>query len=163
MSWNRLVRAGHGPKGDGQGPLEPGETLTLNLPHVVGRPLPDTVQAIAGIWVDGETFGQQTWIKALMEMNASQISDYEQAIAVLKEGVGNNWTREQYLAALDGKPDSLPVYSIRRTFEVNQALRQRPQLVRSTAERLLRNFEQDLQLLLGQKAGEPTANSPGHP
>lgn len=163
MNWNPLVRAAHGPKGDGQGPLEPGKTLTLILPRVVGGPLPDKIEVIAGIWEDGETFGEPTWTKVLMEMNASIVSAYEQAIALIKEGIENNWTREQYLAALEGKPDSLPFDSMRQTFEANQALDQRPEHAKNVAQILSHRFEQDLLLLRPQKAVEPVASAPGHP
>jgi hypothetical protein len=160
MNWNQLVRAGQGSRNDGQGPLEPGKTLTLNLPRVVGGPLPDKIEVIAGIWADGETFGQPTWIKVLMEMNASMVSAYEQAIALLKEGIENNWTREQYLAALESKPESLPFYSMRQTFQANQALDQHPQLAKNVAQSLSHHFEQDLQLLRPQKAVEPVPSAP---
>lgn len=152
MNWNPLVRAGHGPKGEAQGPLEPSQTLTLNLPHVVGGPLPDKVEIIAGVWADGETFGQAVWVKSLIDTNASMASAYEKAIALLQEGIEHNWTRQQYLAALDGKPDSLPVYSIRQTFLANKGLDQRPQLAKTVAQNLLDHFEQDLQLLRPQKS-----------
>ena len=152
MNWNPLVRAGHGPKGEAQGPLEPSQTLTVNLPRVVGGPLPDKVEIIAGIWADGETFGQAVWVKSLIDPNASMVSAYEQAITLLQEGIEHNWTKEQYLAALVGKPDSWPVYSIRQTFRANQGLDQHPQLAKRVAQNLLDHFEQDLQLLRPQKS-----------
>ena len=136
--------------------------MTMNLPHIVGRPFPDKVKVVAGIWADGETFGEQVWVKTLVNNRASFVSAYEQAIALLKEGIENNWTRQQYLAALDGKPESLPFYSIRRTFQANQSLGQRPQLAKNIAQSLLHHFEQDLQLLRPQKAVEPVASTPGH-
>jgi hypothetical protein len=152
MNWNPLVRAGHDPQGDAQGPLEPSRTLTLNLPHVAGGPLPNKVEIIAGIWADGETFGQAFWIKSLIDTNASMVSVYEKAIALLQEGIEHNWTREQYLAALNGKTDSLPFYSIRQTFLANEGLDQHPQLAKTVAQHLLDHFEQDLQLLRPQKS-----------
>jgi hypothetical protein len=162
MNWNPLVRAGHGPKGEAQGPLDPSQTLTLNLPHVVGGPLPDKVEIIAGIWADGETFGQAVWVQSLIDTNVSIVSAYEKAIALLQEGIEHNWTREQYLAALDGQPDSLPVHSIRQTFLANQGLDQHPQRAKTVAQKLLDHFEQDLQLLRLQKSAAPADSASGY-
>ena len=114
--------------------------------------MPDKVEIIAGIWADGETFGQAVWVKSLIDTNASMVSAYEKAIALLQEGIEHNWTREQYLAALNGKPDSLPVYSIRQTFLANQGLDRHPQLAKTVAQNLLDHFEHDLQLLRPQKS-----------
>jgi hypothetical protein len=157
-----FLLSSRGPHGEPLEPLKPGESVTMNLPHMVGRPLPDKLKVVAGIWADGQTFGEQVWVKALVDHRASYVSAYEQAIALLKEGIENNWTREQYLAALDGKPQSLPFYSIRRTFQANQALDQRPQLAKNIAQRMLDHFEQDLERLHPQKAVEPVASASGH-
>lgn len=151
MNWNPLIRAGHGPDGEAQGPLDPNKTLTFNMPRVFGSPLPNKVEIIAGIWADGDTFGQDPWVKPLFDMNAASVSAYEQAIALLKEGIVQNWTREQYLAALDGKPNSLPVYSIRQTFQANQVLDRHTELAKRVSQNLVDHFEHDLQLLRPQK------------
>src|ERR1700679_1662405 len=37
--------------------LEPAASISILLPHVVGGPLPDKVEVVAGIRADGETFG----------------------------------------------------------------------------------------------------------
>ena len=58
MDWDPLVQGRGDPGRSRSGPLEPGASLTMNLPHKVGGPLPDRVEVIAGIWEDGETFGQ---------------------------------------------------------------------------------------------------------
>jgi len=161
MNWDPLVQ-GRGPKGEAQGPLVPGQSVTLFMPHKVGAPLPDKVEVIAGIWADGQTFGKEEWVKTLVDTRASFASAYEQAIALLQEGIENNWARQQYLVALDGKPESLPFYSMRQTFQANQSLDHHPQYAKTIAKSLLHHFEQDLQLLRPQKAIEPAISAPGH-
>ena len=162
MNWDSLVGT-RGQHGEPQGPLESGASVTMGLPHEVGGPFPDKVKVVAGIWADGETFGEQVWVKTLVDYRASFVSAYEQAIALLKEGIENNWTRQQYLAALDGKPQSLPFYSIRSTFQANRGLDVHPQRAKNIAQSLLHHFEQDLQRLRPpQKAVEPVASTPGH-
>lgn len=157
-----FLLSSRGPHGELLEPLKPGESVTMNLPHIVGKPLPDKLKVVAGIWADGETFGEEVWVKTIVDLRASYVSAYEKAIALLKEGIKNGWTREQYLGALDGKPQSLPFYAIRKTFQANQALDQRPQLAKNIAQRMLDHFEQDLQRLRSQKAVEPVANASGH-
>jgi hypothetical protein len=160
MNWDSLLQEGRGPKLETQGPLEPGQTLTLFLPHSVGGPLPDKVEIIAGIWADGETFGQTAWVKLLVDRRTSVASAYEQAIALLQEGIEHNWTREQYLAALNSKSDSAPMYSIRKTLLANQGLDTHPQLVKHVAQGLSAHFEQNLQVLQPQKSAEQVRSAP---
>ena len=128
--------------------------MTLFLPHKVGGPLPDKVEVIAGIWADGETFGQTVWVKTLVDHRASMVEAYEQAIALLEEGIEHNWTREQFLAALDGKQDSMPIYAIRQTLLRNQGLDKSPPHMKLVAQDLMAHFEQSLQLLRPQKPPE---------
>lgn len=158
IGWDSLIGT-RGPHGEPLGPLEPKASLTMNLPHVVGGPFPDDVKVVAGIWEDGETFGEAVWVKALVDMRASLVSAYEQAIALLKEGIEGDWTRQQYLAAMEGKPQSMPFYSIRRTFQANQSLDQRPQRAKNIAQGLLDHFQRALQMLRPQKAPEPVASA----
>lgn len=40
---------------EGQPPIEPGASISQYLFHVVGRPLPDKIAVIAGVWADGGT------------------------------------------------------------------------------------------------------------
>jgi hypothetical protein len=154
MNWDPLVQGGRGPRGEAQGPLEPGQTVTLFMPHKVGGPLPDKVEVIAGIWADGETFGQTVWVKTLVDHRASMMAAYEQAIALLQEGIEHNWTREQFLAALDGKQDSMPINAIRQTFLTNQGLDKSLSHMKHLAQDLMAHFEQSLQLLRPQKPPE---------
>ena len=48
IDWDAIVQ--------GMKSLEPGGSISIPLPHVVGGPLPDKVEIVAGIWADGETF-----------------------------------------------------------------------------------------------------------
>lgn len=71
MAWDPILQGSGDPRSQTAGPLEPGAGMTLSLPHVVGRPLPDTVEVIAGIWADGETFGQPDRVKLLLTSAAN--------------------------------------------------------------------------------------------
>jgi hypothetical protein len=154
VNWDSLLPA-RGLHGEPVTPLKPGESVTMNLMHVVGKPFPDKLKVVAGIWSDGQTFGDDVWVNAILKNRATYVSAYEQAIALLKEGIENNWTREEYLAAVDDKPVTLPIYAIRSTFQGNQALNDRPQLATKIAQRMLDHFQQDLQRLRPENSKAP--------
>jgi len=139
MSWDPIVQAGNRQRPQ---PLEPGASVTLNLPHRVGGPLPDKIEVVAGIWEDGETFGAAVWVKQLLDSRAGFASAYEQAIAFLQRGLDENWTHEQYLAGLNSKPDSLPIYAIRSTLQANQRANEKTlrAIVKSLQEYFTRNL-----------------------
>jgi hypothetical protein len=129
------------------------------LPRVGDQPFPDNVKVVAGIWEDGTTFGDEVWVNTLLHTRADYISAYEQAIAIMKQGIEANWTRQQYLDAINGMRPSQPYYAILRTFEANQALDQHPQTINHLAQLLLDRFQQSLQLLRPQKPAEPTPSA----
>jgi hypothetical protein len=101
-------------------PLEPSAHMSGNLPHVVGDPYPDKVEVIAGVWADGETFGQPEWVKIILTDRERQAFAYEQAANFLQRGLDLNWTREQFLQALNDMPNSIAIFSVRSTLEANQ-------------------------------------------
>ncbi len=147
MDWDALVQGGPDLRRGGQKPLEPGASMTMFLPHKVGGPLPDGAEIVAGIWADGVTFGEQDWLAVILSNRASLLSAYEQAISLLQKGLRETWTRNQYLAALNGKPDSLPMYSIRSTLQANQKLLEDPRSVQLAMRDLLASFTRSLALL----------------
>src|SRR6266851_1282041 len=89
----------------GERPLEKGASISENLFHVVGAPLPDKVEVIAGMWSEGEPFGQSDWVKVILANHAARVSSYEQEISFLQRGLDQNWTREQFLAGLSSMPN----------------------------------------------------------
>ena len=102
-------------------PVEPNAHMSGNVPHIVGNPYPDKVEIIAGVWADGETFGQPEWVKIILTGREMQASAYEQAANFLQRGLDQNWTREQFLQALGEMLNSVGMYSIRSTLEANQS------------------------------------------
>jgi hypothetical protein len=72
--------------------------------HLSSGPLPDKVEVFAGIWADGETFGEADWVKELVDRRTSLASTYEQGISLLQQGLEHSWTRDQYLAAVNNLP-----------------------------------------------------------
>jgi hypothetical protein len=134
--------------------------MTMVLPHQVGGPLPDKVEAVAGIWADGETFGQEVWLKRLLDHRAAMTSAYEQAISLLQQGLDQNWTSNQYLAALNSKPNSLPFYSIRSTVEANSKLSENQRPLQHAMQHLLAYFTQNLAVLHQAKPSGSVPEAP---
>jgi hypothetical protein len=126
-------------------PLERGASVTENLPRVVGGPLPDKVEVIAGIWADGQTFGQPDWVRVILQDRALRMSQYEQAISLLKQRLNEQWSRDQYLSALGSRQDSIAIYSIRSTLMANPQLGGRN--LQQTIQRLLENITQRLEIV----------------
>jgi len=132
--WDALIQ--------GQPPIEPGASISQYLPHVVGGPLPDKIEVIAGVWADGETFGQPLWVNNILKTRAMRAAEYEDAAAILQQGLDQNWSSDQYLQAFSGKPDSGPVYTVRTALAVNQQAAHTPQAFTHTMQFLLQTFRQ---------------------
>jgi hypothetical protein len=123
-------------------PIEPGGSISQYLSHVVGNPLPDKVDVVAGVWADGETFGDSIWVKNILETREMRASAYELAATVLQQGLDQNWTRNQYVQAISDKPNSGPIIAIRSTLQANQQFAEEPQLLRGAIQVLLESFRQ---------------------
>ena len=126
----------------GQPPIEPGASISQYLSHIVGDPLPDKVEVVAVVWVDGETFGQPVWVNSILKNRAMRASEYEDAAAILQRGLDRNGSSDQYLQAFSDKPDSGPVYTVRTALKVNQQTNHTPQVFTHTMQFLLQFFRQ---------------------
>ena len=49
----------------------------------------------------------------ILKTRAMRASEYEDAAAILQQGLDQDWTRNQYLQAFSDKSDSGPVYTVR--------------------------------------------------
>jgi hypothetical protein len=150
--WDALVQ--------GQLPIEPGANLSQYLGHPVGDPLPNKVEVIAGVWEDGETFGQAVWVQQILKNREKLAAAYEQAIAVLQQGLERNWTGEQYLAAFVNKPNSGPVYAIHRTLEANAKPGHDAQSLPMAMRSLLAYFTRNLAVIRQAKRTGGVATKP---
>jgi hypothetical protein len=142
----------------GERPLEQGASISENLPRVVGAPLADRTEVIAGIWSDGEAFGQSDWVKIILANRAARISSYEQETSFLQRGLDKNWTREQYLEGLSGMPIPGIFSGIRTTLEANQSLNNKPELLQRVIHTVLESLNQKLELI--RQAKTPTSATP---
>lgn len=159
MEWDPATQGGGDERRKIPKPLEPGASMTLNLPYKVGDSFPDKVDVIAGVWADGETFGAADWVKAIQNNRASLDSAYEQAISFLQQGLDRGWTRSQYLEALTSKSNALPFYSIRSTLEASRNSDSDPRALKHAMQSLMAYFTQNLDLLRkARPAGEVPSN-----
>jgi hypothetical protein len=123
-------------------PIEPGSSLSHYLSHVEGRPLPDKIEVVAGVWADGQTFGQPDWVKIILKDREMRAVEYDQAAAILQQGLGENWTRDQYLRVLGGKQNSGPIQIIRSTLIANERSEETPEFLRRLVQKMRDSFVQ---------------------
>jgi len=71
-----------------------------------------------------------------------QASQYDDAAAILQQGLNQNWTRNQYQQAFSDKPDTGPVYTVRTALSATQQTGQTPQEFTHTMQFLLQTFRQ---------------------
>jgi hypothetical protein len=160
MDWDPAIQAGGDARRNSPKPLEPGASMTLNLPYKVGDPYPDKVEVIAGVWADGETFGVAEWVKAIIDNRASLISAYEQAISLLQQGLDEKWTRGQYAEAVNSKSNLLPFSAIRSTLKAGRSSDDDAQSLRLAMQDLLAYFTQNLDSLQRAKSPEKVPSNP---
>jgi hypothetical protein len=134
-------------------PIEPNSSISQFLGHRVGGPLPDNVEVVAGVWVDGETFGQPDWVNIILKGRESQVAAYDQAITLLRQGMGEKWTREQYLQALNKEPNSAPFHRIRDTLTANDNLDEQSERMNRLMQKMLDSFAEKSDQL---KKAKPT-------
>ena len=98
--------------------------VSLPLGHVDGEPYPDKVEVAAAIWADGTTFGDADYLKHILRGRADLANKFDRVISLLQTGLQQEWTRDQYLAALEKLPDaSKPqAYGVRSTLKLNTNL-----------------------------------------
>ena len=150
---------------DPQGPFEPGAAMEMFLPHVSTGPIPNKVEVVAGIWADGETFGEADWVKELVDRRASLASTYEQAISLLQQGLNQSWTRDRYLAAVNNLPvpsseRPSPYALIRTAVALSPNSRADPEALQRAIQDLSAHFTQKLDQLRPAKpsAGDVTSH-----
>jgi hypothetical protein len=137
-------------------PMEPGGSISQYLSHIIGNPLPDNVDVVAGVWADGETFGDSIWVKNILETREMRASAYEHAATVLQQGLDQNWTRDQYLQAISDKPNSGAIIAIRSTLQANHQFAEKPQLLRGAVQVRLESFRQKIRT---DSEGRPTTSA----
>ena len=153
LDWDPIVQDLPLSRAEADHPLEAGTSKTMYLPHAVGESLPDTVEVVAAIWADGETFGDDKWVRVILNNRASLALAYENAIGMLQKGLDENWTRDQYLDAVNkprhtgpGEVYGGPVLAIRNTLR-NRIFDEKPLLLRHAVQNLQAHFEERLDLL----------------
>lgn len=113
----------------GQQPLEPGASVSLNLPRRPDGPTPDKVEVGAAVWADGETEGREDLVKLIVANRVMKESEYDQAVSLLQQGLELNWDADQYLAVSSGRTETELNHMIRSNLEANQNLNVKPQIL----------------------------------
>jgi hypothetical protein len=155
MVWDSLLHEVVAPVPDPQLPLAPNASMSLNLPHVMERPIPDQIEILAGIWSDGETFGDKLWIDRILGMRASTLSSYQLGISILQEALDKDWTEDQIVDALKGQPSGVAIYTLRGNFPLNNTnttLKETSGMLKSRIRFMLSDFTRKADLLRAAKS-----------
>jgi len=123
-------------------PVEPGDGISRSLSELVFTPQPDRIKVIAAVWTDGETFGAPAAVNFILNHRQATAAEYEDAAAILQQGLSQNWTRDQYERAFRDKPDTGAVYTVRTALSATLQTAPTPQEFTHTMQFLLTNFQQ---------------------
>jgi hypothetical protein len=129
------------------GPLEPGTDMTMYLAHIVGAPPSDQVEVVAGVWADGETFGDPSELKLILNHRAALPASYEQTIAIVQRGLDENWNRNQYLQGLRGVQNSAAVRFVVDALRKNNNPNPDPASIKSAIQSVLMTLKHNLDML----------------
>jgi hypothetical protein len=127
---------------DGRPPIEPGAGISRPLSEFAFFPLPDQIKVIAAVWTDGETFGAPASVNLILNVRAAHAAEYEDAAAILQQGLNQNWTRDRYEQAFRDKPDTGAVYTVRTALSASLQTAQTPQAFTHVMQFVLTNFQQ---------------------
>ena len=121
-------------------PIKPNASISQFLAHRVGGPVPDRVEVLAAVWSGGETFGESRWLDRILENRKVRAASYDEAIALLRDGLDHKWTRQRYLQALNDKPDSGALDGIRATLTANPNFDEHPEELNGLMQKMLDTF-----------------------
>lgn len=86
-----------------QPPVAKGGSASIQLVHRAGQPFTAKIDVGAAVWADGSTFGNPELVWHILANRAVDMRSCDWAISLLQQGLQQNWTRDQYVAALDQK------------------------------------------------------------
>ena len=122
-------------------PIEPGASISRPLVEFAFSPRPDRIKVIAAVWTDGETFGAPASVNIILNHRAQLAAEYEDAAAILQQGLSQNWSRDQYQQAFRDKPDTGAVYTVRTALSATLQTARTPQDFTHFMQAVLTNFQ----------------------
>lgn len=147
MVWDSLLGESQWPGGEPHEPIPPSQSETLNLADLKGLPLPDKIDVLAGVWSDGESFGDKSGLNEIYGFRASELAAYELGISVLQQALDKNWTADQLLTALNDKPTNMVVSAIRAAFGPLSPPHESSNAMKHRINSLILGFRHDAELL----------------
>ena len=145
-----------------QSPLAKDVDVSLPLGHVVGQPYPDKVEVAAAVWADGTTFGPSDHLRRILSNRAYRAHSLDRIISLLQTGIQQDWTRDQYLTALDNKSRAISAeaYGVKSTLDANPNLDTRPQVRQKVIQRFIDSFSAEREVL---RQSKPDISTPYNP
>lgn len=151
IAWDELLQGG--------AVIEPGVTVVRPSFLFAGGPIPDKVEIVGGVWLDGGTFGEPELSNNVLKTRAARAAEYEQTGALVQQGLDQHWSREQYQQAFRDKPDTGPVYTVRTALSATQQTAPTQQEFSRVMQILVQSFKEYAERLRkGKPAPQPAAS-----
>jgi len=128
----------------GASPIKPGASFGQVFEQSPSGTTPDNVEILAGQWDDGSTFGPAESIEHIADGRQKWAAAYEAGVALLQQGLDQNWTRDEYLQALNDSATPVAIAPVRSTIADNlQPVKNHPSLAKAV-QAMLASFTQKL-------------------
>jgi hypothetical protein len=136
--------------------------VSMPLGHVGGEPNPDKVEVAAAVWADGTTYGSPDQLNRVFSNRAYWANSLSRVISLLQAGLQQEWTRDQYLAALDKAPDAVTsqAFGVRSTLKVNTNLDAKPGILKKIIQEFVDRLSTERDAL---RQSKPDFNAPMNP
>jgi hypothetical protein len=134
-------------------PLAKNANVSFPLGHAPGVPFLGKVEVAAAVWARGTMFGPPGQLKYIFTNRAYRARALDRVISLLQTGLQKEWTRNQYLNALDQEPKSVSsqIYGVKSTLQANPNLDASPAVRRKTIQKYLDSFSAEREALRHSK------------
>lgn len=132
----------------GNRPLEPGASTSMT--GFKSTIVSDRVAVVAGVWADGEIFGEPDVLETIVNIRYFRWGAYARAVSLLGVGLSNKWKLDQYVAAFNNgsnsdpnsDPKSEPNDAILSALRADEPISKKPQLLRQAIQTMSESLEQ---------------------
>ena len=134
-------------------PLAKNANVSFPLGHAPGVPFLGKVEVAAAVWARGTMFGPPGQLKYISTNRAYRVRALDRVISLLQTGLQQQWTRNQYFAALDHEPNSVSSQAsvVRSSLNESKKFDADPALRQALITKLIASFTAERETLRQSK------------
>jgi hypothetical protein len=134
-------------------PLAKNANVSFPLGHAPGVPFLGKVEVAAAVWARGTMFGPPGQLKYIFTNRAYRVRALDRVISLLQTGLQQQWTRNQYFAALAHEPNSVSSQAsvVRSSLNENKNFDADPALRQAVVRKLINSFSAEREALRQSK------------